>query len=300
MAILINGTTKATAITVGNVVVQKAFARIGETGTWVLVFEKGGVTTVALWFGGNWKMNKVKSEIDAFFADFFTNLTLDNSKKVIIFPPACYLEYVKSKITSAYSDMVEVGIQTLANAASGAYTGQISAKQAADCGCTYALLGAGEVRVFLGVTDSDVGQQVKRTQEQGMKAIVCVGEDLEVRESGLYADFVKNQLTTILANTVTDASKILVVYEPLWAIGTGKTCTTEQLLEMTNIIRAQIGVLLGDTAGREVPVLYMGSMNVRNSNAIVNEGRTDGGVLGGASLTASTFASIINSTEKEW
>lgn len=300
MPIIVNGTTLGN-VDVGGVNIQKVYARQGETGTYVLVFEKGGVVTMALWFGGNWKMNKVKSEIDDFFDTFNSAVELNTEKKVIIFPPACYLNYVKSKISaSGLSDMISLGIQNISSEAAGAYTGQISAKQAADCGCSWAMVGGYEVREYLGVTDTDASHATQLAFSNGLKVFLCVGENLEIREAGTYADYVKNQLQSSLLEVPTsevENYKLVVVYEPIWAIGTGKTITNDNVREMIeNIIRPKLVELYGIEIADKTPVLMGGSVNARTIQGFISEGRANGGLMAGASLQADRFASIINTT----
>lgn len=300
MPIVVNGTT-LNNVDVGGVNIQKVYARQGETGTYVLVFEKGGVVTVALWFGGNWKMNKVKSEIDTYFDTFNSAVELNTDKKVIIFPPACYLDYVKSKISaSGLSDMISLGIQNISSEAAGAYTGQISAKQAADCGCSWAMVGGYEVRAYLGVTDTDVNHATKLAFSNGLKVFLCVGENLEIREAGTYADYVKNQLqSSLLGVSASEVEnyKLVVVYEPIWAIGTGKTITNDNVREMIeDIIRPKLVELYGIEIADKTPVLMGGAVNQRTIQGFVSEGRANGGLIAGASLQADRFASIINTT----
>lgn len=300
MPIVVNGTT-LTDLKVGNTDITKVYARNGETGTYVIVFEKGGVVTMALWFGGNWKMNKIKSEIDDFFNTFNSAVELNPTKKVVIFPPACYLDYVKSKISaSGLSDMISLGIQNISSEPTGAYTGQISAKQAADCGCSWAMVGGFEVRAYLGVTDTDVNHATQLAFSNGLKVFLCVGENLEIREAGTYANYVQNQLQSSLLQVGTselENYKLVVVYEPIWAIGTGKTITNDQVREMIeDIIRPKLIELYGMEIADKIPVLMGGAANQRNIQGFIPEGMANGGLISGASLQADRFASIINTT----
>lgn len=300
MPIVVNGTT-LTDLKVGNTDITKVYARNGETGTYVIVFEKGGVVTVALWFGGNWKMNKIKSEIDDFFNTFNSAVELNPTKKVVIFPPACYLDYVKSKISaSGLSDMISLGIQNISSEPTGAYTGQISAKQAADCGCSWAMVGGFEVREYLGVTDTDVNHSTQLAFSNGLKVFLCVGENSEIREAGTYANYAQNQLQSCLSGVSTselENYKLVVVYEPIWAIGTGKTITNDQVREMIeDIIRPKLIELYGMEIADKIPVLMGGTANQRNIQGFISEGMANGGLISGASLQADRFASIINTT----
>lgn len=300
MPIVVNGTT-LTDLKVGNTDITKVYARNGETGTYVIVFEKGGVVTMALWFGGNWKMNTIKSEIDDFFNTFNSALELNPIKKVVIFPPACYLDYVKSKIlASGLSDMISLGIQNISSQEIGAYTGQISAKQAADCGCSWAMVGGCEVREYLGVTDTDVNHATQLAFSNGLKVFLCVGENLEIRDAGTYANYVQNQLQSCLSGVSASEVgnyKLIVVYEPIWAIGTGKRITNEQVAEMlNNIIRPKLIELYGMEIADKTPVLMGAAVNQRTIQGVISEGSANGGLIASASLQADRFATIINTT----
>lgn len=295
MPIVVNGTT-LTDLKVGNTDITKVYARNGEAGTYVLVFEKGGVVTVALWFGGNWKMNKIKSEIDDFFNTFNSRLDFNPTKKVVIFPPACYLDYVKSKISSELSSMVEVGIQNISNAAKGAFTGQISAQMAFDCGCTYALIGESEARHYLGVTDSAVHDQVLLALNNGLKPVLCVGEDLDIREAGTYRAYVENQLQEAIGGALTesDVKKLIIVYEPVWAIGTGKTCSPQDANEMCGYIKEWLTYMYGMAVTENVPVCFGGNVKPANINDLLAQPYISGVNAGGVSLKAEDFAGMIN------
>ena len=294
MSIVVNGTT-LTDLKVGNTDITKVYARNGETGTYVIVFEKGGVVTVALWFGGNWKMNKIKSEIDDFFNTFNSALDLNPTKKVVIFPPACYLDYVKSKISSAFSSMVEVGIQNISDAAKGAYTGQISAQMAVDCGCTYALIGESEVREYLGITNNAVHNQVLLALSNNLKPVLCVGENLEIREAGTSRAYIENQLQEAIGTlSVGEVERLIIVYEPVWAMGTGKTCSPQDANEMCGYIKEWLAYIWGMEFAEKIPVCYGGSAKASNINDLLAQPYISGVNVSGVSLKAADFAGMIN------
>ena len=294
MPIVVNGTT-LTDLKVGNTDITKVYARNGETGTYVIVFEKGGVVTVALWFGGNWKMNKIKSEIDAFFNTFNSALDLNPTKKVVIFPPACYLDYVKSKISSALSSMVEIGIQNISNREKGAYTGQISAQMAADCGCTYALIGESEVREYMGITDNAVYDQVLLALNNGLKPVLCVGENLDIREAGTSRAYIENQLQEAIGTlSLSEVKKLIIVYEPIWAMGTGKTCLPTDANEMCGYIKEWLAYRWGMEASDNIPVCFGGNVKPANINDLLAQPYINGANGGGVSLKAADFATMIN------
>lgn len=297
MSIVVNGTT-LTNLKVGNTDITKVYARNGETGTYVLVFEKGGVVTVALWFGGNWKMNKIKSEIDDFFNTFNSTLDLNPTKKVVIFPPACYLDYVKSKISSALSSMVEIGIQNISDRAKGAFTGQISAQMAADCGCTYALIGESEVRNYLGVTDSAVHDQVLLALSNNLKPVLCVGENLDIREAGTSRAYIENQLQEAIGTLmVSEVERLIIVYEPVWAIGTGKTCSPQDANEMCGYIKEWLAYKWGQEYAEKTPVCFGGNVKPSNINDLLAQPYINGANGAGVSLKPADFAEMINIAE---
>lgn len=297
MPIIVNGTT-LNNVDVGGVNIQKVYARQGETGTYVLVFEKGGTVVINMFFGGNWKMNKIKSEIDTFFNTFNSTLDLNSTKKVVIFPPACYLDYVKSKISSALSSMVEVGIQNISDKAKGAFTGQISAQMAADCGCTYALIGESEVRHYLGVTDSAVYDQVVLALNNGLKPVLCVGEDLDTREAGNSRTYIENQLQEAIGTlSMSEVERVIIVYEPVWAIGTGKTCLPTDANEMCGYIKEWLAYKWGMSVTENIPVCFGGNVKPANINDLLAQPNIDGANGAGVSLKAADFAEMINIAE---
>lgn len=297
MPIVVNGTT-LNNVDVGGVNIQKVYARQGETGTYVLVFEKGGVVTVALWFGGNWKMNKIKSEIDTYFNTFNSALDLNPAKKVVIFPPACYLDYVKSKISSALSSMVEVGIQNISDRPKGAYTGQISAQMAADCGCTYALIGESEVREYMGITDNVVHDQVLLALNNGLKPVLCVGENLDIREAGTSRAYIENQLQEAIGTlSVSELERVIIVYEPIWAMGTGKTCLPTDANQMCGYVKEWLAYKWGQEYAEKIPVCFGGSAKPGNINDFLAQPDISGVNVSGVSLKPADFAEMINIAE---
>ena len=297
MSIVVNGTT-LTDLKVGNTDITKVYARNGETGTYVLVFEKGGTVVINMFFGGNWKMNKVKSEIDAFFNTFNSALDLNPMKKVVIFPPACYLDYVKSKISSALSSMVEIGIQNISDRAKGAFTGQISAQMAADCGCTYALIGESEARHYLGVTDSAVHDQVLLSLSNNLKPVLCVGENLDIQEAGTSRAYVENQLQEAIGTLSTsEVERLIIVYEPVWAMGTGKTCSPQDANVMCGYIKEWLTYKWGMEFAEKIPVCFGGSAKPGNINDFLAQPDVSGVNVAGVSLKAADFATMINIAE---
>ncbi len=279
--------------------IDTVYARVGDTGSWVLVFGQGGTTTMALFFGGNWKMNNLKANIDTYFNTFNSALELNESKKVVIFPPACYLDYVKSKISSSLSSMVSVGIQNVSTAsrANGAYTGQIAPEMAADCGCTAAMIGNSECREYLGITDTDCNQQVLRSLSAGLAVWLCVGEPLDIRNAGTQETYIANQLQTALASvdgTYYENGKIVINYEPIWSIGTGKTCSSDQANTMCGFIKQWVATNKGDIAADKTEIVYGGSVKVSNIEELMSKPNINGTLAGGIALKAEDFSEMIN------
>lgn len=297
MPIVVNGTT-LTDLKVGNTDITKVYARNGETGTYVIVFEKGGVVTVALWFGGNWKMNKIKSEIDDFFNTFNSTLDLNPTKKVVIFPPACYLDYVKSKISSELRSMVEVGIQNISDVAKGAFTGQISAQMASDCGCTYALIGESEVREYMGITNNAVHDQVLLALSNNLKPVLCVGENLDIREAGTSRAYIENQLQEAIGTLMTsEVERLIIVYEPVWATGTGEQVLPQDANEMCGYIKEWLTYMWGMSVTENIPVCFGGNVKPTNINELLEQPYINGANGAGVSLKAEDFARMINIAE---
>lgn len=282
--------------------IDTVYARVGDTGSWVLVFGQGGTTTMALFFGGNWKMNKVKADIDTFFTTFLSSLELNSQKKVVIFPPACYLSYVKSKIPSSYSGMIEIGAQFTASEEQGAYTGQISAAMAKDCGCTYAIVGQMECRNYLGVTNSDCNKAIQLALSNNLKVLYCVGDSLEQHEAGQMATAINTQLEEALGSYITAEdikNNIIYVYEPIWAIGTGKTASPEDAEAASIAINDWIAEKTSASGvADEATILWGGSANQRNINSWLSPQLIDGVLSSGVSTSASNFATMINTGTK--
>lgn len=237
---------------------------------------------------GNWKMNGSKDLAQTLVGYVRPRVeSLDNGVEVVIIPPAIYVRDVAENA----GEGLALGIQNVGQWASGAYTGEISAGMAKDQGCRYALVGHSERRQIFGETDAEVAEKVARLLESGLRAIVCVGETLEEREAGqaesVVADQVREGLSAVAPGQWSD---IIVAYEPVWAIGTGKTATAQDAQAMHAAIRE---VLAGMGApAEEISLLYGGSVKADNAAALFAEPDIDGGLIGGASLVAEDFVSI--------
>lgn len=277
--------------------IDTVYARVGDTGSWILMFGQGGTTTMALFFGGNWKMNNLKADIDTYFNTFNSALELNESKKVVIFPPACYLDYVKSKISSSLSDMVSVGAQLVGYETRGAFTGQMSVNMAKDCGCSAVLVGQSECREYLGITDDDCNKQTLKALSEELYVWLCVGEPLDIRNAGTQETYIANQLQTALASvdsTYYENGKIVINYEPIWSIGTGKSCSAEQANTMCGFIKQWIATNIGNIAAENTEVVYGGAVKVANIEELMSKSNINGTLAGGIALKPADFAEMIN------
>ena len=210
---------------------------------------------------------------------------------VILGTPFIHLAKVAHNITEA---AISVSAQNCATEKSGAYTGEISADMIASTGAKYVILGHSERRNYYGETSEILVKKVARALESGLDIIFCVGEILEERESGKHFDVVKSQLTNGLFNlTPEQFAHIVIAYEPVWAIGTGKTATPDQAQEMHAFIRSVIAEKYGQAVADETSILYGGSCNAKNADEIFSKPDVDGGLIGGASLKAADFFEII-------
>jgi len=235
---------------------------------------------------GNWKMNgshNLVAELVGPVAHQVRELGIE----AVVFPPALYV----SAVIKAADNAMAVGVQNVSEKAQGAYTGEISAPMAADVGCRYGLVGHSERRQLFGETDAQVAVKTEQLLGAGLSAIVCVGETLEQREAGRAEVIVATQVREGLGKVTPEQwGQVVVAYEPVWAIGTGKTATSEDAQAMHKAIR---GVLENMGAPAEsISLLYGGSVKADNAAALFAEPDIDGGLIGGASLSATDFVSI--------
>lgn len=298
MSIIVNGTT-LTDGRVGDVDITKVYARNGETGTYVLVFEKQ-IGTI-LYFAGNWKMNKLKADITSFFTAFASSLNANEPKPIWICPPNCYIKQTYDAIPSSIKPRVHVCAQNIcqsASSASGAYTGQISAAMAKDCGATTVMIGNSEVRQYLGLTVADSKKQVEAAAAQGLNILFCVGETLEEREAGQSATVIYNQLAALNVSLITDVSTLIVCYEPVWSFGTGLTPTVNQANQMCALIEPWIRSNIGGSVADNTKVIYGGAVTESTVNSFVNQDNILGVMVGGRSQDGTTFAGLINTATR--
>ena len=210
------------------------------------------------------------------------------SCEVALCVPSAYLSQLQSLLADT---AIEVGAQDISQHAAGAYTGEISAAMLKDFGVRYCIVGHSERRQYHGETDAVVAEKTKQALACGITPIVCVGETLDEREAGKTEEVVKRQLAAVIQLNGHCISEIVVAYEPVWAIGTGKTATTEQAQQVHQVLRSQLKAASGHAD--RIQILYGGSMNASNAAQLLGQRDIDGGLVGGASLKAADFLSII-------
>lgn len=238
---------------------------------------------------GNWKMNGSLAENRELLNELM-ELVKDTDAEVVVFPPAIYIQQVAS-ITEGSN--IKVGVQNVSAEAKGAFTGEISLAMVEDFGCRYVLIGHSERRTLYGETDADVAKKMKAVVDAGLIPVICVGETLEERESGRTEAVIKQQLTSVIDAIGIEAFKeAIVAYEPVWAIGTGKTATPEEAESVHNFILCTLKSY-DDKISNLVRVVYGGSVNASNVESLFAQENIDGALVGGASLKAKEFAKIV-------
>ena len=245
---------------------------------------------------GNWKMNKTIGEAVVLAQDISNQYeeTWADNCDVVVCPPFIDLKPAK---TVFEFDRVEIGVgaQNVHWEESGAYTGEISVPMLKEIGCKWCIVGHSERRGMFGETNEDVNRKIKALLAANINPIVCVGESLAIRDEGTTLDFVCAQVKAAFAGIEpSEAKDCVIAYEPIWAIGTGRTATPEQAQEVCAAIRATIAELFGADVADAMRVLYGGSMNPGNVNLLVAQPDIDGGLIGGAALKAESFVQLIN------
>jgi triosephosphate isomerase len=236
---------------------------------------------------GNWKMNGGIAANEALIKALLAG-SADWACQVAVCVPAPYLAQVQSLVAGS---KIDLGAQDVSAHESGAYTGEMSATMLKDFAVRYAIVGHSERRQYHGETDAMVADKAKVALAHGVTPIVCVGETLAEREAGRTQDVVKRQLAAVIHTKGHCISEIVVAYEPIWAVGTGKTATPAQAQEVHAVLRAQL--LAATEHADRIQILYGGSMNAFNAADLLAQSDIDGGLIGGASLKAPDFLSII-------
>ena len=244
---------------------------------------------------GNWKMNKTPSETKAFMTEFKGILPKGRWCDMALCVPAVC---IPAAVRAMRETRVGIGAENCNANASGAYTGEISTGMLVDAGCKYVIVGHSERRA-MGETDQEINKKVLAVLEAGLIPILCCGESLEQRESGITTEWITMQIKSGLLGVPEEKiRKVVIAYEPIWAIGTGKTATPEQAEEVCESIRTAIRKLYGSKNARAISILYGGSMNERNAFELLAQPDIDGGLIGGASLVPEKFVKIIEAANQ--
>jgi triosephosphate isomerase len=242
---------------------------------------------------GNWKMYKLLSEAVDTAVALKPLVANANHCEVVIAPVFTALKTVAGRLEG--SNIHVAGQDCAAESKHGAHTGEVAADMIKDAGCSHVIIGHSERRQLYGETDATVNAKTKAAIQAGLTAIVCVGETLSEREAGKAESVVKTQLNAGLEGlTVADTERIIIAYEPVWAIGTGKTATPEQAQEMHGVIRRTVAETHGKGVADAIRILYGGSVKPENISELMSQEDVDGALVGGASLEAESFAKIVN------
>ncbi len=239
---------------------------------------------------GNWKMNKTSREAAELAGEIRSALAGCSAVECVLCPPFTSLRAVREVIANTG---LKLGAQNVHWESSGAFTGEISAPMLVDAGCEYVIVGHSERRQYFGETDETVNRRARAALAAGLRPIVCVGETLAEREAGRTFAVIERQVRAGLAGLVgADWDRLVVAYEPVWAIGTGRTATAAQAQEVHALIRRLLRDLAGDAADR-IRIQYGGSVKPENAAELFGQPDVDGGLIGGASLQAASFVAIV-------
>ncbi len=243
---------------------------------------------------GNWKMNTLLKEGVALAQDInsgLKNITLPEDTEVIIAPPFTHITFA-DQVTD--KTKIKIAAQNCAAETEGAFTGEVSAKMLKSANCSYVIVGHSERRAYYGDTSEILTKKTEQVLNNGMYPVFCCGEKLKEREAGKHFDVVKTQISEALFHfSAENFSKIIIAYEPVWAIGTGVTASKEQAQEMHNFIRKTVKGKYGYTIAENLTILYGGSVKPANAKDIFSMPDVDGGLIGGASLKADSFIDIV-------
>lgn len=240
---------------------------------------------------GNWKMNLTRSDSVALVEALKSGVASSNAVDIAVCPPNVYLDAVSAV---AADSPVGLGAQNMYHEPAGAFTGEVSAAMLTDIGCQYVILGHSERRHVLGETDADINKKVVAALAGGLTPILCVGEQLAEREAGQTAAVVKSQFEGSLAGiSAEEASKLVIAYEPVWAIGTGKVATPAQAEEVHADLRSLLESTYNSQVADQVRIQYGGSVKPDNAGELLAQPNIDGALVGGASLKADSFLGII-------
>jgi triosephosphate isomerase len=239
----------------------------------------------------NWKMYKNPAQTEEFFRAFLPLIFEHHRDEIVVCPP--YLD-LQAALESAKGSQIAIGAQDVYWKDEGAFTGEISSPMLVALGCTHVIIGHSERRQYFAETDDTVNLKLKAALEHGLTPIVCVGEVLEEREAGLTEDVLRRQcLRAFNAISAKKAAKLVIAYEPVWAIGTGKTATPKMASDAHLLIRGEAAKAFGDEFAAQLRILYGGSVKPENATALMSEEEIDGALVGGASLDPKSFAAIV-------
>ena len=244
---------------------------------------------------GNWKMNKTPTQTKEFMAQLKAILPKGRWCDIALCVPAVC---IPAAVRAVRETRIGIGAENCNPNPSGAYTGEISTEMLVDAGCKYVIIGHSERRA-MGETDADINAKVHAALNAGLIPILCCGESLEQREAGITAEWIAMQIKLDLAGITEDKiRKVVIAYEPIWAIGTGKTATPEQAQEVCESIRCVVRKLYSSKDARAISILYGGSMNEKNAFELLGQPDIDGGLIGGASLVPEKFVQIIGAANQ--
>jgi triosephosphate isomerase len=236
---------------------------------------------------GNWKMHGSKGFVNELLSALIADVP--STVETVIFPPFVFLSQTQELLQNT---PIKFGAQNVSPHAQGAYTGEISATMLSECGCDYVLIGHSERRQLYGETNELCVEKVIAAQKARLEPILCVGETLDMREQGLTFHEIEQQLSAVLNESQLDAGNIIIAYEPVWAIGTGRTATAEQAQEVHQFVREKVTLWRGGDIAQKMRILYGGSVKADNAASLLSQRDVDGALVGGASLVLESFVQI--------
>jgi triosephosphate isomerase len=241
---------------------------------------------------GNWKMNMTATQARELASKLLTLVSGVKDRDIVLAPPYTALQTVGETIKGSN---IALAAQNLHWEDKGAYTGEVSAEMLLDLGCKYVIIGHSERRQFFGETDETVNKKLRKALDRGLLPIVCVGESLQEREAGRANAVIEHQITGVLKNiTAEEMKRVVVAYEPVWAIGTGKTATPEQANEIHDLIRQKVRAMYNADIAGALRIQYGGSVTPESVSSLMAMQDIDGALVGGASLKPESFAAIVN------
>ncbi len=245
---------------------------------------------------GNWKLHKSNTEAQQLANQIKIRSTDIKNTDIILCPPFTALTVIYDVVKDS---AIGLGAQNMYWEKSGAFTGEINAEMIKSTGAGYVIIGHSERRQYFAETDETVNKKIKAALDEGLKPIVCVGESLDQRETGITAQIIETQVTGALAGlNEQQMAEIIIAYEPVWAIGTGKTASPEQAQEVHAQIRSLVNKQFGDAVSENIRIQYGGSVKAENAEILLSQPDIDGALVGGACLKAETFLPIIQAAEK--